>query len=60
MTATRILTALAQHRARCTTDAWGRLVVRTPRPLPVWLDALLQLHWADVAAVVAEQQCKSY
>jgi hypothetical protein len=58
MTATRILAALAQHGARCTTDAWGRLVVHTPRPLPAWLDALLHVHWADVAAVVAEQQRK--
>jgi hypothetical protein len=60
VTTTQILAALAQRGARCSIDVWGRLVVQTPRPLPVWLDALLQLHWADVAAVVAEQQRKSY
>lgn len=56
MTATQILAALAREGARCRVDAWGRLVVETSRPLPAWLDALLQQHWAAVAAHVAAQQ----
>lgn len=57
----QILAALAHHGARCYLTPEGGLLVDTPRPLPVWLDALLQLHWPAVAAAVAEQQQrKSY